>query len=206
MFKKIFSLSVLLACLLHFAAIASAFDKNANTENELNPFDPHVEELLQKYDQIYEEETGVSPFIENLNIDFTSTCFRDSCKIWLQAVKSTQMAYLFIDGQLVDSWKISSGAPGHDTPDFDKHPEGRIYDAYSSTKFPGGDYKALGNMPYAVFIEGGFAVHGTPAGNWRKLGKKASHGCIRMHPENAKRFNRLVRKFGIYQTWITVQN
>ncbi|MFP5491413.1 MAG: L,D-transpeptidase family protein [Bacteriovoracia bacterium] len=43
-------------------------------------------------------------------------------------------------------------------------------------------------------------------GNWPKLGLKASHGCIRMHPDNGKIFNRLVRSVGISQTWITVRN
>jgi hypothetical protein len=53
---------------------------------------------------------------------------------------------------------------------------------------------------------GGFAIHGTGRGNWRKLGNKASHGCIRVHPDNALIFNRLVRENGIKNVWITVQN
>ena len=40
-------------------------------------------------------------------------------------------------------------------------------------------------MPFAVFIKDGFAVLGTADVNWTKLGKKASHGCIRLHPESA---------------------
>ena len=38
-------------------------------------------------------------------------------------------------------------------------------------------------MPYSIFFTGGFAIHGTPhVGN---LGRPASHGCVRLHPENA---------------------
>lgn len=60
-------------------------------------------------------------------------------------------------------------------------------------------------MPYVVFIQNGYGVHGTTLGNIRRLGKKASHGCIRLHPDNGKIFNELVRRAGIENTWITVE-
>ena len=91
------------------------------------------------------------------------------------------------------------------TPYMDQNPNGRIYDRYTSVTNPGGDYNGLGNMPYAVFIRGGYAVHGTTRGNWPNLGKPASKGCIRLHPDNGFIFNRLVRSYGIYRTWITVE-
>jgi len=59
-------------------------------------------------------------------------------------------------------------------------------------------------MPYAVFISGGYAIHGTTRGNWSRLGKPASHGCIRLHPDNGQIFNVLVRRNGISNVWITV--
>lgn len=178
----------------------------SQSSEELNPFDPNVEQLLENFDQEYFQATGLSPFVENLMQPMGPSCFRASCKVWIQVVKSTQLAYLYINGQHAETWKVSTGAVGHGTPNFDKHPNGRIYDQYSSSKFPGGDYQGLGNMPYAVFIEGGFAIHGTPAGNWSKLGTRASHGCVRSHPDNARTFNRLVRQYGIYKTWVTIQD
>jgi len=59
-------------------------------------------------------------------------------------------------------------------------------------------------MPYAVFIEGGYAIHGTTRGNWSNLGRVASHGCIRLHPDNGQIFNVLVRRNGIRNVWVTV--
>ena len=103
------------------------------------------------------------------------------------------------------AWPTSTGRRFHKTPHFDQHPNGRIYDSYSSNEFPGGDYNGLGNMPYAVFISGGYAIHGTIQSNWHKLGKRASKGCLRLHPENGFIFNRLVRTVGISSTWITVE-
>lgn len=176
---------------------------------DLNPFDPNVEEVLQFYDKIYEEETGKPSHLPDTGfideITGFAGCYRLECNVWAQVVKSTQRMYLYVNGTLQGSWLVSTGVPGYTTPNFDKHPDGRIYDRYTSTKYPGGDYNGLGNMPYAVFISGGFALHGTPQGNWPKLGRPASHGCIRMHPDNAYIFNRLVRQYGVRNVWITVQ-
>ena len=177
----------------------------SNQMDELDPFDANIEQKLEAMDKAYEEQTGTSSFIENF-IYIGSGCTRIDCSVWAQVSKSKQKLYLYVDGVLEATWSVSTGTKGHTTPNFDKHPNGRIYDSYTSTKYPGGDYKGLGNMPYAVFISGGFAIHGTDTGNWKRLGTPASHGCIRIHPENALYFNRLVRSRGINDVWITVQD
>lgn len=179
-----------------------------NIIEDLNPFDPNIEETLKELDRVYEEETGRSAHLP----DYTgmdellglASCYRSSCPIWIRIHRGSQSFALYVYGNTQRTGLVSTGMPGYGTPAFDKHPDGRIYDRYTSTKYPGGDYMGLGNMPYAVFIAGGFAVHGTPQGNWSKLGKRASHGCIRMHPDNAYVFNRLVRQYGIRNVWITV--
>lgn len=180
-----------------------------NILDELNPYDPQVEEILNQYDQIYEEEMGESSALEGQFEGFYQlfnipSCRRQDCAVWAQVVKSTQTMYLFHHGELMATWKVSTGLNGS-TPNFDKNPNGRIYNRYTSSRYPGGDYKGLGNMPYAIFIHAGFAIHGTAETNWPKLGKPASHGCIRLHPDNAYRFNQLVRQYGIKNVWITVQ-
>ncbi|PIS11195.1 MAG: L,D-transpeptidase [Bdellovibrio sp. CG10_big_fil_rev_8_21_14_0_10_47_8] len=188
--------------------LASAAPQDQNALDELNPFDPNIEQTLQELDQDYEQETGLP---SHLNSDFlrpfdaTSGCYRLTCTVYAQISKSEQYVYIYINGKQTYAWPVSTGADGYETPNLDTHPNGRIYDSYTSTKYPGGDYNGLGNMPYAVFIKGGFAIHGTGQGNWRRLGSPASHGCIRLHPDNAKLFNRLVRQYGIFDVWITVQ-
>ena len=38
-------------------------------------------------------------------------------------------------------------------------------------------------MPHSIFFSGGYAIHATPhIGN---LGRPASHGCVRLHPDHA---------------------
>lgn len=184
-------------------------ESDSEKQNEIKEFDPSapdVEEQLREFDKAYEEQTGKSPFLPESPLDefMKGNCYRNSCKIWADVDKSAQRIYLYIDGALTSTWKTSTGKQGYTTPDFDKHPDGRIYDRYTSAKYPGGDYNGLGNMPYAVFIRGGYAIHGTPRGNWSKLGTRASHGCIRLHPDNGFIFNRLVRQHGKFNVWITV--
>lgn len=207
--------SVLLFLCLAFLEEAKAAENGRASKNmmdDLNPFSKEIDQQLQKIDELYFQQTGHSGFSDSMTEweifapNILNNCNRTSCKVWAYVNKTKQRLYLYIDGQHVETWKVSTGASGYETPNFDRHPNGRIYDAYSSIKFPGGDYNGLGNMPYAVFIQDGFAIHGTGEGNWKNLGKKASHGCIRLHPNYAYKFNRLVRQNGIYQVWITVSN
>jgi lipoprotein-anchoring transpeptidase ErfK/SrfK len=207
------SVAVLLGSALFApAAIAASDDAKSpiinsdpNMLDELNPFDPKTEAILEEFDSEYQRRADKTPWLESLQPQFRATsCFRSSCKVYAFVRRSDQRMYLYVDGNPYGEWPVSTGAPGHDTPNFDRHPNGRIYDQYTSSKFPGGNYQGLGNMPYAVFIEGGFAIHGTAKSNWSKLGRKASHGCVRVHPDNGFTFNRLVRKYGIADTWIQV--
>ncbi|AZZ38303.1 L,D-transpeptidase [Bdellovibrio sp. qaytius] len=157
-------------------------------------------------DREYVRQTGKLPYLMPSFLE-TSNCQRFDCQIYAEVRKSEQRLYLYKGGALINTWLVSTGkAPKAETPLWEGHPNGRIYDAYSSTASPGGDYKGLGNMPYAVFLSGGYAVHGTPEGNWKYLGTKASHGCVRVHPDNAKIFNRLVRQYGVEATWVAVIN
>lgn len=134
-----------------------------------------------------------------------ANCKQASCRVWMQINKTTQRLYLHIDGKVVDTFKVSTGDNKHETPLFDMRPTGPIFQKYTSKKYPGGNYNGLGNMPYVIFIKGGYGIHGTTRGNIPKLGKKASHGCIRVHPDNGKVLNELVRKAGLQNTWITVE-
>jgi lipoprotein-anchoring transpeptidase ErfK/SrfK len=133
-----------------------------------------------------------------------ASCKQKLCKVWAHVSKARQRLFLYLDGALVDSFKVSTGDSKHETPSFDTKPNGLMFQKYTSKKYPGGNYNGLGNMPYVVFIRGGFGIHGTTVGNFKKLGTKASHGCIRLHPDNAKLFFELVKAAGSNDTWITV--
>lgn len=198
-----FALITLLSCAPENKSVS--LNTESNGMDELNPFDPEIHNILSEMDQDYYEQTGKLP-VTNFDLLMPANdCKGMNCTVYAVIKKSEQKLYLYINQKLNYTWLVSTGTAGaNETPLLNTHPNGRIYDAYSSTKYPGGDYKGLGNMPYAVFIYNGFAIHGTAESNWKMLGKKASHGCIRIHPDNAYIFNRLVKQYGIYKVWIQV--
>jgi L,D-transpeptidase catalytic domain len=134
------------------------------------------------------------------------TCRGKECYLYVEVIKSRQLLYLYLGRVLKDSFPVSTGIKKYATPDLNIRPTGPLFTKYTSRKWPGGNYKGLGNMPYAVFIKGGYAIHGTTPGNFSKLGTVASHGCIRLHPDNARVFYELVNLVGLADTWVNVRD
>jgi len=195
--------SLLFCYALSFSTTAWAIEPE-----EFNPFDPEAEKQLQAFDAIYESQTGLPAFPAGQQESLTAAtegCYQSTCAIFVDIDKATQTLRLYLDGRYVDQWLVSTGTEGYRTPNFNKRFNGRIYEGYTSSRYPGGDYNGLGNMPYAMFISGGFALHGTPRANWKRLGRPASHGCIRIHPDNAAYLNRILRQVGVRNSWITVR-
>ena len=208
-FIRSFNLKKIIFLLFVFLIFPATTFATVQSSEDLDPFAPDIEQQLQELDALFSENPNSTfDFNEIFNLKTLSqkSCVRKDCPIWIQIVKSQQKLFLFRDGNHTDTWLVSTGVSGRGTPNMDLNPNGRIYDRYSSTKFPGGDFEGLGNMPYAVFLKGGFAIHGTPKSNWKKLGQTASHGCIRIHPDNAYIFNRLVRNYGVKNVWVTIQD
>jgi lipoprotein-anchoring transpeptidase ErfK/SrfK len=108
---------------------------------------------------------------------------------------SDQRMYVYLDEQLVDTFKISTARRGYVTP------VGR-YQALWLSRYHRSRKYDWAPMPWSVFFNGGYAVHGTT--DIRHLGRPASHGCVRLHPENAKIFFNLVKASGKENTIITV--
>ncbi|MDB5231278.1 MAG: hypothetical protein JWN76_2083 [Chitinophagaceae bacterium] len=132
------------------------------------------------------------------------TCKKSGCDIYAEVSKSDQTMNVYVSGELRYTFAVSTGRPGHPTPNLDLRPVGPLKKKYTSTKYPEGDYQGLGNMPYCVFLADGYAIHGTTPGSFKKLGTPASHGCVRLHPEDAKLFYELVGDIGLENTWVTV--
>lgn len=180
----------------------------ADPENEFNPYASDAAEALKAFDEAYSAQTGEAPKIsENEFADLITQaggCYQASCPVFAHVSKASQTLTLYINGEVADRWRVSTGKAGHGTPNINKTATGRIYEQYTSSKYPDGDYNGLGNMPYAVFISGGIALHGTTRGNWKRLGSAASHGCVRLHPEHARAFNRLVRANGPSNVWVLI--
>jgi lipoprotein-anchoring transpeptidase ErfK/SrfK len=122
-----------------------------------------------------------------------------SAKADLRAVVdiSEQLLYVVQDRQIISVWPVSTaGEPGFRTP-LGRYRPKRLAQIWYSTKYDGAP------MPYSIFFHYGYAIHGTY--EVKKLGRPASHGCVRLAQQNAKSLFDLVRAYGKENTWIIVR-
>lgn len=173
---------------------------------KIKPADKAEKKIIREEVKVINDNIkNLAFFLKGKSSSTKSNCSEKECPLVAEIVKAKQLMYLYIGGELKDSFAVSTGIPGRETPNINMRASGPVFTRYTSTKYPEGDYKGLGNMPYAVFVKSGYAIHGTTQGNFAKLGKKASHGCIRLHPDNAKLFYDLVKIFGLNNTWVIVK-
>ena len=108
---------------------------------------------------------------------------------------SNQTMRIYQHGRLKYTWAISSGRKGYRTPTGTYKPQ-RMYREYYSRKYDNAP------MPFSIFFRGGYAIHGT--NHLKRLGRTASHGCIRLHPSNAQTLYNMVRRSGAGNTRIRI--
>ena len=84
-------------------------------------------------------------------------------------------------------WPVSTARAGYETPPGEYAPTA-LERMHYSQKYDNAP------MPYAIFFYGGYAIHGSY--ETRSLGRPASHGCIRLSPNNAKKLFEMVEKEG----------
>lgn len=109
---------------------------------------------------------------------------------------SEQRLYLYVDGRLRNKWPVSTARKGYRTPTGSWRPT-RLERNWHSRKYN------WAPMPYSVFFYGGYAIHGTT--DVKRLGRRASHGCIRLHPTHAAHLYNLVRRVGRGDTRIVIR-
>ncbi len=99
--------------------------------------------------------------------------------------KSAQRLSVSVDGSQHYEWPVSTARWGYHTPNGTYRPE-RLERKWFSRKY---DWSP---MPYSIFFDGGYAIHGSY--EISHLGHPASHGCIRLHPDNAAVLFSLVKE------------
>lgn len=92
-------------------------------------------------------------------------------------------------------WKVSTARRGYVTPM-------GSYRAYLASRHHRSRKYDNAPMPYAIFFNGGYAVHATF--DLKRLGQPASHGCVRLHPKNAAVFFSLAQKYGLRNTKVVI--
>ncbi|MDQ0315601.1 L,D-transpeptidase [Amorphus orientalis] len=109
---------------------------------------------------------------------------------------SDQRMYVSVGKKHIHTWPVSTARKGYRTPTGSFRPT-RMYRRYYSRKYNNSP------MPNSIFFYGGYAIHGTTA--IKSLGRPASHGCIRLHPSNAKALYDLVNANGPGNTRIRIR-
>ena len=110
--------------------------------------------------------------------------------------KSAQRMSVLVNGTHRHTWEISTGLDGG-PPSGSYRPE-RLERKWFSRKY---DWSP---MPHSIFFYHGYAIHGTY--HVSRLGRRASHGCVRLHPSNAATLFALVQNHGPGNTRIVVGN
>lgn len=104
---------------------------------------------------------------------------------------------VYVDGWQQYSWPVSTARKGYYTPTGHFHAQ-RLAEIWYSKKYDNSP------MPHSIFFNGGYAIHGTEY--VKRLGTPASHGCIRLHPENAATLFDLVEENGMSSISIEVSD
>src|SRR5215475_8470168 len=116
-------------------------------------------------------------------------------KLDLYVDKSTQQISVIQNGYLLYVWPVSTGREPFSTPDGVYAPE-RLERSWSSKAY----YNSP--MPHAIFFHHGYAIHGSY--DIAQLGGPASHGCVRLHPQDAALLFAMVEQEGPGNTTIVV--
>jgi lipoprotein-anchoring transpeptidase ErfK/SrfK len=114
--------------------------------------------------------------------------------ILVKVDKSSQRMSVIVNGENRYTWPVSTGIYGTPSGTFRPQSLARYHRSTIYNNAP---------MPYSIFYDGNFAIHGTT--HVSRLGGRASKGCIRLHPSNAAILFSLVQKEGFGNTRISIQ-
>jgi L,D-transpeptidase catalytic domain len=118
-------------------------------------------------------------------------------KVDISISKITQKMTVRIDGQEEFVWLVSTGGQGYDTPS-------GTFKIFRMEKEHFSKEWDDAPMPYSMFFTGqGHAIHGSF--HTKRLGTRASHGCVRLAPENAAILFDLVDKAGYKNSTVTIK-
>jgi lipoprotein-anchoring transpeptidase ErfK/SrfK len=127
--------------------------------------------------------------------------------LWPQAVLAdrivarvsiaTQMMHVYRDGMLLHEWPVSTARQGKVTP------LGEWTAQWLSRNHRSSRYNNA-PMPYAIFYSGHYAIHGTD--QISRLGRPASAGCVRLHPDHARVLFAMVQQEGTQNMRVVVVN
>jgi lipoprotein-anchoring transpeptidase ErfK/SrfK len=119
-----------------------------------------------------------------------------SAEVVINVDKYSQRMTVSVDGVQRWRWPVSTGVCGHDTPS-GSYTTFRMEKEHFSKEWDDAP------MPHSIFFTmKGHAIHGSM--HTKYLGRPASHGCVRIAPENAELLFKLVKKEGLLNTRVVL--
>ena len=110
---------------------------------------------------------------------------------------SEQKMYVSENNKPIYEWDVSTARQGKVTP------RGQFSPKFLSKNHKSSLYNNA-PMPFSIFYYGNFAIHGTL--DIDKLGRPASAGCVRLHPDNAEILFNMVQNTSFDKIRILVQD
>jgi lipoprotein-anchoring transpeptidase ErfK/SrfK len=117
-----------------------------------------------------------------------------NAEVFITIYKSEQTMYVDTP-QGSFSWEVSTGRQGYETP------AGRFQPTVLKSMHYSSKYDNA-PMPNSIFFYNGYAIHATY--DIKRLGRPASHGCVRLSPQNAKWLFHIVKEHGMENTFIEI--
>jgi len=117
-------------------------------------------------------------------------------EIVVRVDKAAQRMTIIVDGDPKHTFVVSTGLAGG--PHNGTYRPQRLERKWNSRLFN------WAPMPYSIFFDGHYAIHGTT--QISKLGRRASKGCVRLHPDNAAILFALVQKRSFADTRIVIES
>jgi hypothetical protein len=119
-----------------------------------------------------------------------------SAALLIQIDKSAQTLTVIRDGVTLETWPVSTGRSEHPTPS----------GSFTAFRMEADHYSKEWDdapMPHSIFFtKQGHAIHGSF--EVKRLGSPASHGCVRLAPENAAVLFALVTEEGLPNTKVVL--
>ncbi len=136
---------------------------------------------------IYNDEPITVPKISRVLSDSAAVLPADvgNGTKWIEVNLGNQTLYAHEGDNVIYTMRISSGLPWTPTPTGTFN----IWIKLRSTRMKGGsketgDYYDLPNVPYTMYFDGGYGIHGAYWHN--NFGHPMSHGCVNLSPKDAE--------------------
>lgn len=118
-------------------------------------------------------------------------------RVVISVNKTTQSMTVSVDGEEQYVFPVSTGVSGYTTPSGTYRPF-RMEEYHFSEEWDDAP------MPNSIFFtQKGHAIHGSE--HVAKLGRRASHGCVRLSPEDAETLYYLVEEAGMANTTVIIK-